>query len=241
MRGLLYKEFHQFKADFYVLAGLLAFFCGLCITSAVTAEAETPQDLMMAITMISSLIYFLVLFLGSILCSEFFTKDEKRPWNHFAMSLPLAVKGQVQAKYYAVLVVHLMVLFACFVTDVVIVVVSGNAQHSAIAVGVIMFSFRMLVMAFEIPFMFRFGAQQGMNVEGAFLTLFFIVLIIYGLFGDISFFLQENVWKAFMEWILSGNVIWILALLPYVAAVAYYVSYRISLKLYRKGVEYSGE
>lgn len=241
MRGLLYKEFHQFKADLYALAGLLVFFGGVCITNSVTAEAETPQELTMGIIVISSLIYFVLLLLGSILCSEFFTKDEKRPWNHFVMSLPPAVKGQVQAKYYAVLVVHLMMLFGCFVMDAIVVVLSGNVQNSAITVGILMFCFRILVMAFEIPCMFRFGAQQGTNVEGAFCVVICVGGVIYGLFGDISFFLQENVWKAFMEWLMSGNAIWVIALLPYAAAVAYYVSYRISLKLYRKGVESSGE
>ena len=241
MRGLLYKEFHQFKVDLYVLIGLMVLMFGIFVPTTAMMEAEDTEEFVRSAVMLSGLVYFLALLLGSILCTEFFTKDEKRQWHSFAVSLPLGAKGQVQAKYYAVLLVHLMVLLVCFLADAVIVLLTGNVQCTAITVGGIVFCFRMLVMAFEIPFMFRFGAQMGTNVEGVVFAMIFMVGILYGLFGDISFFLQENVWKAFMEWILSGNVIWILALLPYVAAVAYYVSYRISLKLYRKGVEYSGE
>lgn len=236
MRGLLYKEFYQFRIDFWIIAGLEIILCGLSITSVVTIDPSEPQ---WTIIMLLASIYTLSIMLGSMLCSEFFSKDEKRPWNHFAMALPQTETGQVLAKYYAVLLVHLFVLFVCFIADTIAVAVAGDSSISGMTVAVVVFCIRMLVMAFEIPFVFRFGAQTGTNVEGAVAGILFVAIGIYLLFGDISFLLQENFWEALMEWIQSGNIVWVLALLPYITGAVYYLSYRVSLKLYRKGVENS--
>jgi len=147
----------------------------------------------------------------------------------------------VTAKYYAVLIWHLALLFVCFIADTISIAVYGSAAISAVTVAVVIFAFRMLVMAFEIPCMVRYGATTGINVEGSVVGILFMLAGIYALFGDISFFLQENVKEAIWDFLMSGNVIWILALLPYVSGVAYYISYRVSLKMYRKGAESYGQ
>lgn len=236
MRGLLYKEFYQFKIDLYAMGILALLFLVLGIGAATDIEAEAQST-----CMILSMIYLFVMFLGSIISSEFFTKDEKRPWCNFAFALPQTEKGQVTAKYYAVLIWHLALLFLCFITDTIAIAVYGSAEISAVTVAVVVFAFRMLVMAFEIPCMVRYGATTGINVEGSVVGILLMLAGIYALFGDISFFLQENVRDAIWEFLMSGNVIWILALLPYVAGIAYYVSYRVSLNMYRKGAESYGQ
>ena len=103
MRGLLYKEFHQFKVDLYVLIGLMVLMFGIFVPTTAMMEAEDTEEFVRSAVMLSGLVYFLALLLGSILCTEFFTKDEKRPWHSFAVSLPLGAKVQVQAKNYEVL------------------------------------------------------------------------------------------------------------------------------------------
>jgi len=236
MRGLLYKEFYQFKIDLYVMSILALIFLTLGIGTTADPEAEAQSTCMLL-----SMIYLFVILLGSIISSEFFTKDEKRPWCNFAFVLPQTEKGQVAAKYYAVLIWHLALLFLCFIADTVSIAVYGSAEISGMMIAVVIFAFRMLVMAFEIPCMVRYGATTGINVEGSVFGILFMLAGIYALFGDISFFLQENVRDAIWNFLMSGNVIWILALLPYVAGVAYYISYRVSLKMYRKGAESYGQ
>lgn len=238
MRGLLYKEFYQFKFDMYLIVGLQLLFSGFCIASGVVTKAESaPESLSMAL----SLCYIVVLLLGSMLSTEFFAKDEKRPWNNFVFSLPQTEKGQVAAKYYAVLLLHLLILCFCFVTDTIVVAIYGSVTISGITVAIVFFAMRIVVHAIGIPFMIRFGSTMGINVEIACLVIAFMLLSIYALFGDISIFFQDNIKDALIEFVTSGNVIWILALLPYVAGVAYYLSYRVSLKLYRKGAESYGQ
>ncbi len=236
MRGLLYKEFYQFKIDFYAMVFLALLFLALGIGVTADPEAEAQST-----CMILSMIYLFVMVVGSILSSEFFTKDEKRPWCNFAFALPQTDKGQVAAKYYAVLLWHLVLLFLCFIADTISIAVYGSAAISGMMIAVVIFAFRILVISFEIPCMVRYGATAGINVEGSVLGILFMLAGIYALFGDISFFLQENVRDAIWDFIMSGNVIWILALLPYVAGVAYYISYRVCLKMYRKGAESYGQ
>ena len=236
MRGLLYKEFYQFKIDLYVMSILALIFLTLGIGTTADPEAEAQSTCMLL-----SMIYLFVIVLGSIISSEFFTKDEKRPWCNFAFALPQTGKGQVTAKYYAVLIWHVALLFLCFIADTISVAVYGSPEISAVMIAVMAFAFRILVMAFEIPCMVRYGATTGINVEGSVVGILFMLAGIYALFGDISFFLQENVRDAIWDFLMSGNVIWILALLPYVAGVAYYISYRVSLKMYRKGAESYGQ
>lgn len=238
MRGLLYKEFYQFKFDMYVIVGLQLFLSGICIVFGITMKSEAAPE---ALCMMLSLCYIVALLLGSILSSEFFSKDEKRPWCNFAFSLPQTEKGQVAVKYYAVLILHLMILCFCFVTDVIVVAIYGNAVASGITVAVVFFSMRMLVHAIGIPFMLRFGATTGINVEASCFGITLMLIGIYALFGDVSFLFQDNIKDALLSFVTSGNVMWILALLPYVAGVAYYLSYRVSLKVYRKGAESYGQ
>lgn len=238
MRGLLYKEFYQFKFDIYVLVPIQLFISCMCIGMGMIMKTE-PDTLQLCL--ILSLCYIFTLLFGSMLSSEFFLKDEKRPWCNFAFSLPQTDKGQVAVKYYVVLILHLLVLFICFVTDTITAALYGDVMASGLTAAVVFFCFRILVVAIAIPFMLRFGSTAGMHVEGACLGILVMLGGIYALFGDISFFLQENVGDALIAFVTSGNVIWIYALLPYFTGVAYYVSYRISLKVYRKGAESYGQ
>ncbi|MBD5136523.1 MAG: ABC-2 transporter permease [Lachnospiraceae bacterium] len=232
MRGLLYKEFYQFKSDMYLVFAFLLLLIFPCVGS--TGDPEL-------ISMVLSLCYMIALLLGGMLSSEFFSKDEKRSWSNFVFSLPQTEKGQVTAKYYAVLLFHLLVLFVCFVIDTIVVAIYGSVTVSGIMAAVIVFAWRILVCAIKIPFMLRFGSMMGNVVEAACFGMILMLLGVYALFGDISFFLQDNIRDALVAFVTSGNVIWILALLPYVAGVAYYLSYRVSLKAYREGAESYGQ
>ena len=238
MRGLLYKDFYQLRRDMYLVFGLQVVESIMCIISTFTIKQESDPE---SLCRLLSLSYILFLALGSLMSSGFFSNDEKRPWNNFAISLPQTGKGLVAAKYYSVLIVHLMILFICFVTDTIVVALYGSPAVSGMMTAVLFFVIRILVNAIAIPFMLRFGAALGLNVEVACLGIILMLLGVYALFGDISIFLSGNILDALTMFLTSQNVIWFLALLPFVAALAYYISYRVSLKVYRKGAENYGQ
>ncbi|MBP5605187.1 MAG: hypothetical protein J6X60_06560, partial [Ruminiclostridium sp.] len=78
-----------------------------------------------------------------------------------------------------------------FLTDVFTVVVTGG-MISLTVVLVMIFCWRMLVSAVEIPFMIRFGSEHGMQIKGAVMASILMLGIIYFLFGDISWMLVDE-------------------------------------------------
>ena len=94
-----------------------------------------------------------------------------------------------------------------------------------------------MIGAIELPFAFRYGTEKGGKVKVIALIVILDSILLYGLFGDISFLLGENPWEALKRMLSTGVMIWVLALLPYVSCMVFYFCYRISLKVYTKGVD----
>ena len=56
-------------------------------------------------------------------------------------------------------------------------------------------------------------------------------------FGNISFLFSDGPIAAILAFFYSGHVIWVLAAIPCVAVAAFYLSYKMTLRIY-KGVDY---
>ena len=226
MKGLLYKNFMSFRIHLLAL-GLMLFFSGLmCITFAyvdfsnMKSGITEPDTSLFTVCMV--MMFFITFFLIEPLSGELFATDEKATTCCFFFSTPQSGKGLIQSKYYFILLIDLGVLFGCFLIDTIVMVIMGEYAVSTLI---------------QSPFHVRFGAKMGPEVQGLFVYTFFCLIVVYALFGNISFFFEENILEAFMAYLQSGKVIFVLSLLPYVAVLLYYLSYRISLLLYRKGVE----
>lgn len=231
MKGLLYKEFLLYRGYALVMLGVYVMISFLCISMPIIGfEAD-------ALMVLLTLCYWVIFAFVGFLTSELFRKDERQSWNSFVTSLPGTVKSAVQCKYYTMLMIHLVTLFGLFVLDCIVVGVANDLACSALIAVVMIFCWRMFMNAIELPFILRFGYVSGMWVKGIVLVIMLAGAIVYGLFGDISFFVEGNVLQKIKEFFMNGNAIWILALFPYITVGAYYLSYRISLKLYQKGAE----
>lgn len=96
--------------------------------------------------------------------------------------------------------------------------------------------------AIEIPFIVRFGYRKGVNLKAVIFVLVIAAVGIYFLFGDISMF---GSWEDFMQFIidiLNGRrggtiLVAVSALAPFMIGLFYVLSYKISCKMYVKGVE----
>lgn len=241
MKGLLYKNFMSFRIHLLAL-GLMLFLSGLmCITFAyvdfsnMKSGITEPNTSLFTVCMV--MMFFITFFLIEPLSGELFATDEKATTCCFFFSTPQSAKGLIQSKYYFILLMDLGVLFGCFLIDTIVMVIMGEYAVSTLTVCVILFSVTLILLAIQIPFHVRFGAKMGPEVQALFVYTFFCLIVVYALFGNISFFFEENILEAFMAYLQSGKVIFVLSLLPYVAVLLYYLSYRISLLLYRKGVE----
>lgn len=243
MKGLLYKDYTLFKKSFFTLGWIIGFiiFVSILITLMHTSISVPNEELGLEIAAINTFIYLCAFAILPFITSPLFSSDEKPTSVCFLFSTPAGAKGQIQSKYYFLLLVNLSILFLCFLADVVIVLIVGEYAVSTLLPCIIFFSISLILLAIRIPFSIRFGSNLGFEVEIVYITLFSAFIYIYGLFGDISFFFKDFGDKApidlFLEYLLSEKVIFLLSLIPYIAVLTYYLSYRISLKLYRKGVE----
>lgn len=239
MKGLLYKDFILFKKSLFSLGLFTLFIITFClvITYLQTGIGIADEDGALGIMAITAMAYFCAFFMVPTLSTQLFTPDEKPASVSFLFSTPPAAKGQMQSKYYFLLLVNLAVLFVCFLTDTIVMVMVGEYAASATLACVIFFCINLILLAIRIPFSVRYGSAISFEVQMVYIILFTTVFTVYGLFGDISFFYQKDILKALMEYLQSEKVILVVSLIPYISVLMYYISYRISLALYRKGVE----
>lgn len=232
MRGLLYKNFFFYRIDMIVIGILqLVVSAGvLVITAMLSHQPEEAMGIAMAF-------YFCMFFCSGLFEFQMFLPDESRVAGSFIISTPCGVKGHIQSKYYAILIVNLLILFCCFITDTVACGISGDIRYSVGSLCMFFFCMNLVVAAFSTPFIVRFGGNFGNDVKFGVLGVIVLLIGIYALFGDISFFSSDDPKGAILEFISCGNALLVLSLFPCVSVLLYYVSYRLSLVLYRRGVE----
>ena len=177
-------------------------------------------------------------FLSNIFTHQLFAADEKRTIGSFNISCPAGAKGHVEGKYYTLLIVNIATLVICFLTDTVICLIADSTIYSMGSVLMIIFCGNILYTAFANPFYLRFGIIFGNTVKFGSLGVLFLIGIIYFLFGDISFILEGDNMMEMVMALLSGDAAMIiLSIFPAVSILLYWVSCKISVPLYKKGVE----
>jgi len=240
MSGLIYKNFRVNRSGF-IFSLITAGLCG--ITAILLAVFVGGADLIKngadpsSVVLVYAILYYLAFMLPAMATSMLFEADENKTCCAFAMSCPLGGKGHIEAKYYYLLIVDLSILFISFISDTVATVIFNGMVSSSMALLVI-FCWRILLTAVEVPFVIRFGSQRGISIKGAVIGFIFIFLMIYFLFGDISWLMaDEDPVEAFMAWIQSGDLIFWAALFMCFCLAAFYVSCKISVRIFRKGAE----
>ena len=188
-------------------------------------------------TMIHGMCYFLMFFIAGTMNAELFRNDEKPLWQCFVGSTPQGFRGQIQSKYYMILIVNLVVFFTSFVTDCIVILLLNDVESSAISLVYLIFCVILIGNAIELPFLVRFGSANGLNIKLCMIVVVPVLVGLYMLFGDISMFLEDDFVTVIEKIFSTTTALWIQALIPFVTIGLYYGSYRLSLKLYRKGAE----
>lgn len=230
MRGLMYKQLMTFRAPALMIIGLQIIMAVVALFVYNDNPSQGNQPLM-TVTMIAPFILF------SITNAELFRYDEREKWCCFAASTPQTSKGQVQVKYYFTLAAHSVILFVGMLCDAVFIAVVGSTSVSSMTMGVLFYCISLILNALEYPFYFRFGSDHGSQVKGASIWTVILLIMIYLLFGDISFLMEGNFADFFAALFSSTAMMWSMAVLPAVSLVIFYLSYLVSLKMYRKGME----
>lgn len=235
MIGILYKNFLAYRHDLIAL-GIMDTLCVITVLCAAAFAPEHSPEVML--TGICTMIYFFMFFITNIFNHQLFAADEKRAIGNFVISCPSGAKGHVEGKYYTLLIVNIATLVICFLTDTVIYLIANSTMYSSGSVLMFLFSGNILYTAFGNPFYLRFGIQLGNTVKLTSLGVLFAIGFIYFLFGDISFILEsENLMETIMTLISGDAAMIIMSILLSVSILLYWVSCKISIPLYKKGVE----
>ena len=245
MLGLLYKEFIISKRSLIMSLIIYLFSIAVvCLTLCISlfaANGETPEDWSASIVAMSGILTLILFGATNMYYNTLFISDEKRVWANFSISLPTSVKGQVKAKYIYLFLINSVALFITSIPDAVIGCISGEFSGAGSFIGQMIFMFLIFKYSIEIPFTLRFGTKAGSYIMTAGYIVLSFGLIIYGLFGDISFFMENEFMDVFVKTIefLTSDTASIIGLgiFSWVVLILYIVSYKISCKVYKKGVE----
>lgn len=183
------------------------------------------------------LLEFCAFLLTNVINQHLFQADERRTWQYFALSTPQKEQGQIGSKYILVLLVNLVTLLWLLLLDCVFGHMAEKPGLSNSSALLLFFSLMLVMDAIEMPFVFRFGSTYGAKYKGYVLLGIFGVVAIYLLYGDISFLRTGDPLSAFLGKLQGGTLHRFLDLLPYIAAVLYFLSYCMSLKIMKKGIE----
>lgn len=235
MSGIIYKNLLSYKLDLIAL-GIMHL---ICIFSVIFATASAPEHSREGMLMgICPMIYFFMFFMVSIFDHQLFAADEKRTIGNFFISTPLGAKGHVEGKYYTILIVNIVTLVICFLTDTIICLIVNSVMYSVGPALMMIFCINIIYSAFSTPFYLRFGKQFGNNVKFGSIGVLFAIGIIYFLFGDISFILEsDNLMDTISTLLSNDTTMIILSFFPALSILLYWVSCKISIPLYKKGVE----
>ena len=243
MNGLLYKEFRQNRFMLLICLGIAIIMLMLPIMAIVDefgADEETLDTYMLVIKLAFSLVIF---FVGSMAQAVFFQSDEIKNFAYFSVSTPESTRGTLWRKYTAVFMITGISFIYCFIVDAIFCIFAENS--SVISLVVLLIYAQIFLRAIEIPFWVRFGTKRGSMVKAAFVLVIIFAVILYALFGDLSIlssaenFEDEIIEKllGFMEGDVPDWVFLVQGIFPFAAAALYYFSYKISCRLYLKGVE----
>ena len=175
---------------------------------------------------------FITVMIGMIVLSTF-NYDETSHAEKYILSLPLTRKEIVMSKYVLAIVASIVgILLTIIIVNVINVIrpedlIKLDFENLSITAVSGIFGVA-LIQAIQIPSVYRFGAEKG-RIQ-MFLLLFLLVLMIAGvgfLITKIGFDINIEKINRFMNHF--GIPILIL-----VSAILYYISYKISYKIFKK-------
>lgn len=247
MLGLIYKDFLTMKKE--ILLNMVAII-GMSIMvvlpwnkimEEVGANTELINGYTMSYIIMPVVMYFFIYSIIGGLQNNLFTHDENKCYSSWVVSTPETVKGQVLSKYYGALIFLFAGLVWSMICDIVAAFTNG-VVGSTMSIAIVFFFLQMFISAFELPFVVRFGYKNGTTFKVTMIAVISFGIIVYGLFGPLpNIDADSAVWYV-IDWLVKGSnmstvMLGIVSLAPFLAVLLYYISYRVSVKLYPKGVE----
>lgn len=247
MFGLIYKDILTKRKSFILFAVMLVVSAALILSfplvfainadGGITAENSLEEHIKMVMG-----IYLMLYIVADSVSGMLFGHDENTAWSSYVISSPIGARGQIKEKYILILLLFGIVTHHCIILESILAIMTGSESGSISSLFIILFYLFLLMRAAVLPFTVRFGSRYGNNISSFILLVIIFCIGVYFLFGDISSFGSVDDFFKKLADIIAGNtqsdlLIISSSLLPVISIAAYYISYRISCKLYCKGAE----
>ncbi|MBR1384594.1 MAG: ABC-2 transporter permease [Ruminococcus sp.] len=226
MTGLVYKEWKQNRLLFLsmILCGSAPLIVLLLMRGEIKDIGEAPIRIggMIAGFLAAGALQIMVL-----------RGDDRKLWGYWITATPDGYKGFLRVKYEMIFAMIVLFLFTLQCVDRGYCAVAADMGKTDIAevsgIAVLLCFVQILLRAIDIPFVYRFGSKKGSFVKLTYLIMLTIFLLAL-------FILNKDCFDSIIE-VFKTNSSLMLSVSLVLCLVLYYLSYRITCRLYLKGVE----
>lgn len=236
MNGLIYKDIRIMRPYFIGVLTMSVFGILLC-----TFKSEDP-DMMMLMNLAHLLGTFMVFAGFDTMTTNVFEPEYKVVQKQYYSCIPDGVKGYIRSKYVFCIIFSLIMLAVIEVVN--IVGVSRVPERMDLKViDILVFDFMLIQTSIGMPFIARYGAKAGNAYRTVFFVLIILTVMIYLLFGDLSFFgsfdhvlesLQNIKGKLENN---SDSLKKVCVVSTIVTAITFCISYLVTCKAFRSALE----
>ncbi|MGN1338928.1 MAG: ABC-2 transporter permease [Oscillospiraceae bacterium] len=245
--GFLYKELRQNTKSIsavIMLPFLILVFLTACIAIVSLNQKDGGGDWILR-TLTSDAIRIASIAIGffsvSGLLMSVFHGDDKKLWAYFTTSAPMGVKKFLYTKYVMSFAMCGLYFVSSYIAETLVATISwfalGLELISFTGISVLIFFMLILQNSFSIPMTIRFGEKKG-NI----INIIIILCIAIAAVLVLSFIprdIQDKVF-AWLAGFLTGDhgdlTMLLLGIFPAFSVGTYILSYKVSCKIFMKGV-----
>lgn len=244
MIGIIYKDFCIIKKTLFSNLLVILFMSAWCFIPWIKEMDGTESARNIAYGMAFFLVPLISHIMSTIIMGSMGTDiiihDENKYYSAFISSTPLTGRGQVLCKYYEILLLLFFIVVWGYVLDIIISLVNGISGSSMI-IYVTLFFFSVFLKSVETPFLIRYGVSSGKVVKIIVMVSIVYIFLIYLLFGPLPDLSSDSIFDYIINWFiqeknLSYFTTGVVAVLPYLVMIMFYLSYKVSCRWYQEGV-----
>ena len=231
MTGLVYKEWKQNR--WFILSMIPCGFAPLLALLLLREQITSVDNIALRIGGLIAGFLAAGALQMLVLCG-----DDRKLWGYWITATPDGYKGFLRVKYEMIFGMIVLLMFSVQFGDMGYCAVAADmekanaVQISGIALPLCFV--QIFLRAIDIPFVYRFGSKKGSFVK---LICLIVLVIIMLAFLILNVEHSDNIIESCKKVINVQNSSLLLSIGLVVCPALYYLSYRITCRLYLKGVE----
>ena len=240
MLGFLYKDIRTNRKWILIIILVLAFLNLLAPAAIFLGDGSSglkASEKTMFVT-----VFFAIMSLSSFLCSgafamNFVQTDERKKWGYYVVSVPRGIVRQVASKYIFTAGMLMLTLGLCSGVNAICGLI-WEKTPAVYGITLTLFAIELIMKAVEMPCITAFGSKIGTQVKGGLMAVIVFAIVIYLLFGDLSWIgSEESFWESFFKFVGDFKFSTFGAWLLLAAVPVYIISCIISTKVYIRGID----